>query len=198
VTGTWGHSWPSRSTLVFRWPSRLVPIRPALVVESNFAMAIRYRPSLLTFLILLPIAAQAAFSEDLAYAWRLSDNQDGSSLVLGSAEPRDDFVFLLSCSDANRINEMAIYVDIGSAKVGQPVKIELSRDGAKAYVKGRTTVDKSGFIFAEAQNFPVKPLLSVLDGEGPVKIITGRTVTLLPDEGRAAGLAEFASRCSPD
>jgi hypothetical protein len=168
--------------------------------QSVFAMASRYGPSLLAFLVLLPIGARTALGAETygGYAWSYSANPHGSSLVLGSTETTDDFVFLLSCGDADMTDEMAVYVDIGSAKVGQPVKIELSRDGAKVSVKGKTIADKSGFIFAEAQNFPVKPLLSVLDGEGPVKIITGKTVNLLPDEGRAAELAEFAARCSPD
>ena len=155
---------------------------------------------MLTILVLLPIGAPSALGAETygGYAWHYSDDPDGTSLVLGSPETTDDFVFLLSCSDADKTSEMAVYVDIGGAKVGQPVKIELSRDGAKASVKGKTTTDKSGFVFAEAKNFPVKPLISVLDGEGPVKVITGKTVTLLPDEGRAAELAEFAAQCSPD
>ena len=163
---------------------------------SVFAMASRYGHSLLTFLVLLPIATPSALGDE-TYAWRYGDHQDGSSLVLGSTETTDDFVFLLSC-EADKTDEMAVYLDIGHAKVGQPVTIELSRDGAEVLVKAKMTTDKSGFVFAVARNFPVKPLLSVLDGEGPVKMITGKTVTLLPDEGRSAELAEFAARCSPN
>ena len=29
-------------------------------------------------------------------------------------------------------------------------------------------------------------------------MLTGKTVTVLPEEGRAAELAEFAAQCSPD
>jgi hypothetical protein len=159
-------------------------------------MASRCRYGWLTFLVLLPIAAPAVLGDE-TYTWRYGDNQDGSSLVLGSTETTDDFVLLLSC-EAGKTDEMAVYLDIGHAKAGQPVTIELSRDGAEALVKAKTTADKSGFVFAVARNFPVKPLLSVLGGEGPVKMIIGKRVTLPPDEGRSAELAAFAARCSPD
>jgi hypothetical protein len=151
----------------------------------------------LTFLVLLTMGAPSAFGDDVDYAWHYDDNEDGPFLLLGSAEATDDFIFLLSCSDDHETNDMVVY-DIGGAKVGQPVKIELSRDGAKASVRAKTTTDKRGFVFAEAKNFPLRPLLSVLAGEGPVKMNTGKTATLLPDEGRATELAEFAARCSPD
>ena len=49
---------------------------------------------------------------------------------------------------------MTVYVDIEGAKIGQPVTIELTRDGAEASVKGTTTTDEmSGFIFAQAKDF---------------------------------------------
>ena len=53
----------------------------------------------------------------------------------------------------------------------------------------------SGFIFAEAKGFPVKPVIAVLDGKGPVNVVTGKTVTVLPEEGRAPELAKFAKQC---
>ncbi len=88
---------------------------------------------------------------------------------------------------------------VAAAKVGQPVTIELTRDGAKASVKGTTTTDEmSGFIFAEAEKFPVKPVIAVLDGEGPVTVMTGKTETVLPEEGRAEELAKFAKQCRLD
>jgi hypothetical protein len=133
------------------------------------------------------------------YAWGYSDNVDGPSLVLGSTETTEDFVFLFSCSNADKSAEMTVYVDIEGAKVDQPVKIELTRDGAKASVKGTTMTDEmSGFIFAEAKDFPVKPVIAVLDGKGPVTVVTGKTVTVLPEEGRADELAKFAKQCRLD
>jgi hypothetical protein len=166
-------------------------------IACPLPIASRYGFSLFISFVLLTISAPYALGDDVSYAWRYDENADGPFLLLGSAEATDDFVFLLSCSDDHKTSEMVVY-NIGGAKVGQPVKIELSRDGARASVRGKSTTDKRGFVFAEAKNFPVRPLISVLDGEGPVKMLTGKTVTLLPDEGRSAELAEFAARCSPD
>lgn len=148
-------------------------------------------------LVLLTMGATSAMADDVAYAWRFDDSADGPFLLLGSAEATDDFVFLLSCSDDQSTSDMVVY-DIGGAHIGQPVRIELSRDGAKVSLEAITTADKRGFVFAEAKNFPLRPLISVLDGEGPVRMIAGKTITLLPDEGRAAKLAEFSARCSPN
>ena len=36
---------------------------------------------------------------------------------------------------------------------------------------------------AEAKGFPVKPVIAVLDGKGPVNVVTGKTMTVLPAEG---------------
>ncbi|MGZ5849301.1 MAG: hypothetical protein ACXWJN_01770 [Methyloceanibacter sp.] len=104
--------------------------------------------------------------------------------MLGSTETTEDFVFLLSCSNADKSGEMTVYVDIEGATIGQPVTIELTRAGAEASVKGTTTTDEmSGFIFAEAKGFRVKPVIAVLDGKGPVNVVTGKTMTVLPAEG---------------
>ena len=52
--------------------------------------------------------------------------------------------------------------------------------------------------FAEAKNFPIKPVIGVLNGKGPIKVVTRKTETLLPEEGRAPELAEFVRRCHLD
>ena len=133
------------------------------------------------------------------YGWGFSDNEDGPSLVLGSTETTEDFVFLLSCSNVDKSGEMTVYVDIEGAKVDQTVTIELRRDGAKASVKGKTTTDEmNGFIFAEAKKFPVKPVIAVLDGKGPVTVMIGKTETVLPEEGRADELSKFSQQCRVD
>jgi hypothetical protein len=135
------------------------------------------------------------------YGWGYSDDMDGdgSSLILGSTENAEDYAFLMRCSNTEKSVEMIVYVDIAGAKVGRPVTIKLSRDGAQATVKGKTASDdKSGFVFAEAKNFPIKPVIGVLNGKGPIKVVTRKTETLLPEEGRAPELAEFVRRCHLD
>jgi hypothetical protein len=94
---------------------------------------------------------------------------------------------------------MTVYVDIEGAKVGEPVTIELARDGSKASIEGKTATDEmSGFVFAQADGFPVKPVIAVLDGKGPVIVTTGKTKTVLPEEDRAEELAKFAKQCRLD
>ncbi|MGZ5915762.1 MAG: hypothetical protein ACXWJ4_00335 [Methyloceanibacter sp.] len=117
--------------------------------------------------------------------------------MLGSTETTEDFVFLLSCSNADKSGE-TVYVDIEGATIGQPVTIELTRAGAEASVKGTTPTDEmSGFIFAEAKGFRVKPVIAVLDGKGPVNVVTGKTMTTAG--GRPAPeVAKFAKQCRLD
>jgi hypothetical protein len=132
------------------------------------------------------------------YGWGYSDDMDGdgSSLIFGSTETAEDYVFLMRCSNTEKSVEMTVYVDIAGAKVGRPVTIKLSRDGAQATVKGKTASDdKSGYVFAVAKDFPIKPVIGVLNGKGPIKVVTRKTETLLPEEGRAPELAEFVQRC---
>lgn len=165
-------------------PTRVLCQRAALVVVAG-----------------LVVWAPAAVAAEVfaGYAWGYSDNEDGPSLVLGSTETTEDFVFLLSCSNVDKTAEMTVYVDIEGAKVDQTVTIELMRDGAKASVKGKTTTDEmNGFIFAEAKKFPVKPVIAVLDGKGPVTVMIGKTETVLPEEGRADELSKFSQRCRVD
>jgi len=112
-------------------------------------------PLLLPLFGVLLTAAPAAAEAFAGYGWGFSDNEDGPSLVLGSTETTEDFVFLPSCSNADKSGEMTVYVDIEGAKIGQPVTSELTRDGA------------------EAKGFPAKPVIAVLDGKGPVNVVTG-------------------------
>jgi hypothetical protein len=66
-------------------------------------------PLLLTLFAVLLTAAPAAAAEAVAgYGWGFGDNEDGPSLVLGSTETTEDFVFLLSCSNADKSAEMRI------------------------------------------------------------------------------------------
>jgi hypothetical protein len=154
--------------------------------------------SIYTYLTLAISGATGAPAAETyqGYAWGFSDNVDGPSLVLGSTETTEDYVFLLSCSNADKVAEMSVYVDIPDAQVGQAINIEFSRDGVKASVKGQTTTDEmSGFVFAEAKNFAVKPIILMLRGEGPVTVVTGKTATALPEEGRGSQVSQFADHC---
>ncbi len=94
---------------------------------------------------------------------------------------------------------MTVYMDIEGAKVGQPVTIELAAGATKVSVRGTTTTDEmSGFIFAEAKTFPMKPVIAVLNEKGPVTVKIGKTATVLPEPDRATELAKFAKDCRLD
>ncbi len=161
---------------------------------------------LLTLALLLALASLLAAAPPAraveafpGYGWGYSSNEDGPSLVLGSTETTEDFVVLLSCSNRDKTSEMTVYVDIEGAKVGQPVIIELAAGATKVSVKGTTTTDEmSGFIFAEAKTFPVKPVIAVLNERGPVTVKIGKTATVLPEPDRATELAKFAKDCRLD
>jgi hypothetical protein len=141
--------------------SARVPCQPALLAAIAW------------LLVWVPVAIAAeAFA---GYGWGYSKNEDGPSLVLGSTETTEDYVFLLICDNADKSAEMTVYVDIPGAKVGQPVTIELARVGAKTNVKGETATDEmTGVIFAEAKKFPIKPVIAMLDGKGAVTVTTGK------------------------
>jgi hypothetical protein len=120
-------------------------------------------------------------------------------LTYGSPETGEDYVFNLICGNKDKSTEATLYVDIAGTEVGQPVVIELAAGGAKVSLKGKIATDEmSGFHFAEAKGFKVKPVVAVLQQKGPVSAKTGELVTTLPEKGRAAGVAEFAQACKLD
>ena len=119
-------------------PMRMLWHRAALAVVAGL---VAWAPAVL---------AAEAFA---GYAWGYSDNEDGPSLVLGSTETTEDFVFLLSCSNVDKTAEMTVYVDIEGAKVDQSVTIDLMRDGAKASVKGKTPILDEQTICTEIQGY---------------------------------------------
>ena len=104
--------------------------------------------------------------------------------MLGSTETTEDFGFLLSCSNADKSAEMMVYDEIEDAKVGQPVTIELTRMAPKPRSRARPLTTKCVALSSPKPGFPVKPVIAVLDGKGPVNVVTGKMVTVLPEEGR--------------
>ncbi|MGZ5850884.1 MAG: hypothetical protein ACXWJN_09935 [Methyloceanibacter sp.] len=54
----------------------------------------------------------------------------------------------------------------------------------------------TGFYFAEAKGFKVKPVVEVFKGKGTATIKNG--APLLPEKGRAETLAAFAKGCTLD
>jgi hypothetical protein len=140
-----------------------------------------------------------AADDDPGYAWMGSIVEGNALLTYGSPETGEDYVLNLICGNKDKSTEATLYVDIPATKVGQPITIELAGGAAKVSLKGKIATDEmSGFHFAEAKNFKIKPVIALLKEKGPVSAKTGKLVTTLPDKGRAAPVGEFAQGCKLD
>jgi hypothetical protein len=56
----------------------------------------------------------------------------------------------------------------------------------------------SGFNYAVAKSFKVKPVLELFKAKGTVTARAGKSTSTLPDTGRAEPLAKFAKGCTLD
>jgi len=145
-----------------------------------------------------PLTAGAAEPEP-GFAWMANIFEDNASLVYGSTETGEDYLFALLCDNRKKKAELTVYEDIEGAKVGQTVAIEISAGATKLVLKGKTETDQmSGFIFGVAKAIAVKPVLAVLKTPGPAIVKMGKVTANLPDQGRAAAVAQFAKVCKLD
>lgn len=147
----------------------------------------------------LASAAPGKAADDPGYTW-MSESGDGSaSLVYGSPETAEDLVFILTCRPGDRSTGLTVYVDIPDTEIADPVEIELAAGNAKLSIGGAIDTDEmSGFHFAVAEDFKIKPIVDLLGQAGAVTVKTGSVVTELPEKGRAAELANFAGACALD
>ena len=147
-----------------------------------------------------PAAASASPALETGYVWTGGETEKGfSTLVYGSPETPEDLLFWVHCDMKKKTTEMTVYVDNPGTKVGQAITIELAAGAAKLPVKGKIATDEmSGFLFAEARNFKVKPVIELLKPKGEASAKTGNVVTTLPDDGRAEAVSEFAKACKLD
>jgi hypothetical protein len=130
------------------------------------------------------------------YEWMGGSGDGNFTLTYGSPETAEDELFWIVCRNADKMTELVVYVDMEDVKLGQPVAIELSAGATKATIKGVVATDEmSGFLFAKAEQFPIKKVIEILGAKGPVTVTTGKIVTELPDKGRAPKLAKFAKGC---
>ncbi|MGH6865544.1 MAG: hypothetical protein ACREDO_05110 [Methyloceanibacter sp.] len=54
----------------------------------------------------------------------------------------------------------------------------------------------SGFLFAEAKDFKVRPVIALLKVKGPITVKKRSVSTPLPEKGRAKPVATFAKACA--
>jgi hypothetical protein len=150
-------------------------------------------------LCLLPATAASAVDQEPGYEWLENKGGGNVSLAYGSPETAEDFLFALSCRNKDKLTDMTVYVDIAGTKVGQAMPIELSVGTAQLTVQGKVTTDEmSGFHFAEAKGFKIKPVIALLKGKGPVTATTGKVVSTMSEKGRDKALAAFAKACTLD
>ena len=84
-------------------------------------------------------------------------------------------------------------------RVGDPIAIEFAAGSSKLSVDANVSTDEmSGFHFAEAAGFKIKPVIALLEAKGDATVTTGKVVTTLPDERRATELANFTKACKLD
>ena len=146
----------------------------------------------------LALSAGAADAEP-GFAWMADSFEGNSSLAYGSTETGEDYVFSLVCGNKDKSSKTTLYVDIPGTEVGQPITIELAAGSAKVSLPGEIATDEmSGFHFAEAKNFKIKPVIALLKKKGPATAKTGKLVSTLPDKERAAAVSAFARACKLD
>jgi len=143
--------------------------------------------------------AGATSQSESVYAWMSGSGDGNASLVYGSPETAEDEVFILICRNGDKLTELTVYVDIAGTEVGEKVDIELTAGDAKLAIGGAISTDEmSGFHFAMAENFKIKPLITLLKERVDVTVKSGGVVTELPKTGRDAELANFAKACALD
>ena len=138
----------------------------------------------------------AGAAAETGYTWMGGSGDGNFSLIYGSPETAEDELFWIVCRNGDKKTELVVYVDMKDVKLGQPVAIEFSAGNTKATIQGAVATDEmSGFLFAKAEQFPIKKVIELLAAKGTVTVTTGTIVTKLPDKGRAPELAKFTKGC---
>jgi hypothetical protein len=139
----------------------------------------------------------ASLADD--YAWQVAKPRGGVSLLYGSKTDIDDTTLLLVCSTSKKISEFNLYAELKTVEAGQPLKIEVGTSAAQIALDGAAVEDDYfGMVIPQAKNFAVKPLLKVLEAPGVLTVKAGDVESTMPDEGRAAAVAEFGTLCTLD
>jgi hypothetical protein len=144
-------------------------------------------------------AHTASAKEALSYEWITGHGDGNASLVYGSPETGEDYVLSLFCSGPDKVTGLTVYMDIPGTKLGDPIVISLTGPTGEVSIPGKIATDEmSGFLFAEADGFKIKPVIGLLQKDGDVTAKTGSVLTKLPVAGRGKAVAEFAKNCPVD
>jgi hypothetical protein len=133
------------------------------------------------------------------FVWTEKSSGGFVTLAYGSYDPAKGPLLMLSCFNGMGIAVLDLRSDIGNAKPGQPITIELSAGEAKAAVEGEAASDEAnGATFGEASDIAVKPVLAVLRAPSPLTVKVGEVSTTLSDQGRAQAVDQFSKDCELD
>ncbi|ODA67315.1 hypothetical protein A7A08_02062 [Methyloligella halotolerans] len=153
------------------------------------------------FLIVLaitavPLAASARTQENAV--WSSQSTGDMSALQYGAFDA-DLPLLLLSCFNELEVAVLDIYDDVGDAKTGDPITIELAAGSIAAPLKGEAAKEEeSDQVYAEVSGFPIKPVMNVLRTEGPLTIKIGDTTRTFDGAGREDAVKSFTADCKLD
>jgi hypothetical protein len=143
------------------------------------------------------IAASAGAEPVRGFAWMADTFEGNISLVYGSTETEEDYLFGLLCRRDGA--STTLYVDIPGTRAGQPLTLELGAGKAKVALQAKIATDAmSGFHFVEARDFKLTPVIALLKEKGPVTARTGDLIERLPEKGRVAAVSAFAEICKLD
>jgi hypothetical protein len=137
-------------------------------------MAVRgFAPALASCLLAAGLTAAAPIEP--VYTWMSGYGDGNASLVYGSPETGEDYVFNAFCRNGDKQTGMTVYVDMQGTRVGDPVAIEFASGSSKLSIEGKVVTDEmSGFHFAEATGFKIKPVITLLGVDGDATVTTGK------------------------
>ena len=128
--------------------------------------------------------------------WVENTNGGLTTLAYGPLNPAETPLFMLSCFSGLNIVVLDVHKEVPGAKAGDPLTIELSSSKAQAPVTGEVgNDDATNTTFGEASDIDVKPVLAVLDDQGPLTVKMGEASATLTDLGRADAVAKFVENC---
>ncbi len=144
----------------------------------------------------LPLSASARTQENAV--WSAESTGDMSALRYGAFDA-DLPLLLLTCFNELEIAVLDIYDDVGTAKAGDPLPIELAAGSIAAPLNGEAAKEvESAEVYAEVSDFPIKPVMNVLRAEGPLTVKIGETSRTFEGVGRDEAVKTFTETCELD
>lgn len=159
---------------------------------------VKFLPKALLVLAVTAFSLGASARTQENAVWSAQTTGDMSALRYGAFDA-DLPLMLLSCFNALEVAVLDIYDDVGAAKPGEPVTIELVAGDSAAPLEGEAAeAEETAEIYAEASDFPLKPVIDVLRKDGPLTVKIDDTSRTFSDFGKADAVESFAQACALD